>query len=175
MLVRICQSDKVAFSFLESTYLALAQAAASVVCAYGFWRVQKYFKFPTKKMVCWVVVAQFDANLFAVRYNNCLDNGGPALGDGWNLDQKIRVRDVTVDFFFFGQPNLEYLCRAKVFIMFGSFGEFIMLFCRIHFSQLPYVGYTILEMGFSKYHLLHLGSRCWLKCRRQDLIIWYVP
>ncbi|KAF9057521.1 MFS general substrate transporter [Panaeolus papilionaceus] len=49
-LVSICQNDKFAFSFLENTYLGLAQAITSTASTFGFWYIQRYFKIPTKRM-----------------------------------------------------------------------------------------------------------------------------
>jgi hypothetical protein len=50
-LVSICQNDKFSFSFLKSTYLGLAQAITSTAATLGFWYIQRYFKFSTKRMV----------------------------------------------------------------------------------------------------------------------------
>ena len=50
-LVAICQNDKFSFSFLQNTYLGLAQAVPSALSTLGFWYFQKYFKIRTKKMV----------------------------------------------------------------------------------------------------------------------------
>ncbi|KAH8113677.1 MFS general substrate transporter [Phellopilus nigrolimitatus] len=49
-LVTICQNDKFSFSFLESTYLGLAQAITSTMSTLGFWYIQRYWKIPTKRM-----------------------------------------------------------------------------------------------------------------------------
>ncbi|KAF9070105.1 autophagy-related protein 22-like protein [Rhodocollybia butyracea] len=49
-LVSICQNDKFSFSFLQNTYLGLAQAITSTASTFGFWYIQKYWKIPTKKM-----------------------------------------------------------------------------------------------------------------------------
>jgi len=49
-LVVICQNDKFQFSFLENTYLGLAQAVTSIISTFGFWYIQKYWKINTKKM-----------------------------------------------------------------------------------------------------------------------------
>jgi len=49
-LITICQNDQFSFSFLQSTYLGLAQAFTSVASTLGFWWIQKYWKIPTKKM-----------------------------------------------------------------------------------------------------------------------------
>ncbi|KAH9836563.1 MFS general substrate transporter [Rhodofomes roseus] len=49
-LVTICQNDQVQFSFLQSTYLTLAQAVAATAGILGFWWIQKYWKISTKKM-----------------------------------------------------------------------------------------------------------------------------
>lgn len=50
-LVSICQNDKIAFSFLQSTYLGLAQAICSTASTLGFWYIQRYWKISTKRMV----------------------------------------------------------------------------------------------------------------------------
>ncbi|KAI5117559.1 hypothetical protein M0805_004472 [Coniferiporia weirii] len=49
-LVSICQNDKFEFSFLQNTYLGLAQAITSTMSTLGFWYIQKYWKISTKKM-----------------------------------------------------------------------------------------------------------------------------
>ncbi|KAF9461520.1 autophagy-related protein 22-like protein [Collybia nuda] len=49
-LVAICQNDKFSFSFLQTTYLGLAQAITSTMSTLGFWYVQRHYKIPTKKM-----------------------------------------------------------------------------------------------------------------------------
>ncbi|RDB19866.1 Autophagy-related protein 22-1 [Hypsizygus marmoreus] len=49
-LVAICQNDKFSFSFLQNTYLGLAQAITSTMSTLGFWYIQKYYKISTKKM-----------------------------------------------------------------------------------------------------------------------------
>ena len=50
-LVTICQNEKFTFSFLQSTYLGLAQAVTSTVSTLGFWYIQRHWKISTKKMV----------------------------------------------------------------------------------------------------------------------------
>ncbi|THH07184.1 hypothetical protein EW145_g3561 [Phellinidium pouzarii] len=49
-LISICQNDKFSFSFLQNTYLGLAQAITSTMSTLGFWYIQKYWKISTKKM-----------------------------------------------------------------------------------------------------------------------------
>ncbi|KAK2459947.1 hypothetical protein APHAL10511_008032 [Amanita phalloides] len=49
-LVSICQNDKFSFSFLQNTYLGLAQALTSTASTLGFWYIQRYFKISTKRM-----------------------------------------------------------------------------------------------------------------------------
>ncbi|KAF4619178.1 hypothetical protein D9613_004862 [Agrocybe pediades] len=49
-LVSICQNDKFSFSFLQNTYLGLAQAITSTMSTLGFSYFQRYFKISTKKM-----------------------------------------------------------------------------------------------------------------------------
>ncbi|KAI9507515.1 MFS general substrate transporter [Russula earlei] len=49
-LVSICQNDKFTFSFLQNTYLGLAQAVTSTASTLGFWYIQRYWKVSTKKM-----------------------------------------------------------------------------------------------------------------------------
>ncbi|TFK92845.1 MFS general substrate transporter [Polyporus arcularius HHB13444] len=49
-LVSICQNDKFHFSFLENTYLGLAQAITSTASTLGFWYIQRHWKISTKKM-----------------------------------------------------------------------------------------------------------------------------
>ncbi|RPD66777.1 MFS general substrate transporter [Lentinus tigrinus ALCF2SS1-7] len=54
-LVSICQNDKFSFSFLQNTYLGLAQAVTSTASTLGFWYIQRYWKISTKKMASFVV------------------------------------------------------------------------------------------------------------------------
>lgn len=49
-LVGIIQNNIVQFSFLEITYLGIAQAACSITSTFGFWYIQKYFGIKTKHM-----------------------------------------------------------------------------------------------------------------------------
>lgn len=49
-LVSIIQNDFVSFSFLQLTYLGIAQACCSIASTLGFWYFQKYFKIRTKYM-----------------------------------------------------------------------------------------------------------------------------
>ncbi|KAK9850858.1 hypothetical protein MYU51_011459 [Penicillium brevicompactum] len=49
-LVTIIQNDSVSFSFLQITYLGITQAACSITSTFGFWYIQRYFKFKTKTM-----------------------------------------------------------------------------------------------------------------------------
>ncbi|KAJ5550988.1 hypothetical protein N7461_005686 [Penicillium sp. DV-2018c] len=49
-LVSIIQNDSVSFSFLQITYLGIVQAACSITSTFGFWYIQRYFKFKTKTM-----------------------------------------------------------------------------------------------------------------------------
>ncbi|KAI0677634.1 MFS general substrate transporter [Trametes maxima] len=49
-VVYLCQNDKFHFSFLQNTYLGLAQAIASTVSTLGYWYIQRYWKISTKKM-----------------------------------------------------------------------------------------------------------------------------
>jgi MFS-type transporter involved in bile tolerance (Atg22 family) len=49
-LVTICQNAKFEFSFLQSTYLGLAQAVTSTASTLGFWYVQRHWKIRTKRM-----------------------------------------------------------------------------------------------------------------------------
>jgi hypothetical protein len=51
ILVVICQNDKFKFSFLQNTYLGLAQAVTSTASTLGFYYIQRYWKISTKKMV----------------------------------------------------------------------------------------------------------------------------
>ena len=51
ILVVICQNDKFKFSFLQNTYLGLAQAVTSTASTVGFYYIQRYWKISTKKMV----------------------------------------------------------------------------------------------------------------------------
>ncbi|KAJ5887997.1 hypothetical protein N7495_008038 [Penicillium taxi] len=49
-LVSIIQNDNVSFSFLQITYLGITQATCSIISTFGFWYIQRYFKFQTKTM-----------------------------------------------------------------------------------------------------------------------------
>ncbi|KAJ5594855.1 uncharacterized protein N7459_001063 [Penicillium hispanicum] len=49
-LVSIIQNDYVSFSFLQITYLGITQAVCSITSTFGFWYIQRYFKFKTKTM-----------------------------------------------------------------------------------------------------------------------------
>ncbi|KAF5333244.1 hypothetical protein D9611_002776 [Ephemerocybe angulata] len=49
-LVAICQNDKFSFSFLQNTYLGLAQAITSTASTLVFWYIQRYWKISTKRM-----------------------------------------------------------------------------------------------------------------------------
>ncbi|KAF7302867.1 Autophagy-related protein [Mycena kentingensis (nom. inval.)] len=49
-LVYICQNDKFSFSFLQNTYLGLAQAITSTLSTFGFWYIQRYWRISTKRM-----------------------------------------------------------------------------------------------------------------------------
>jgi MFS-type transporter involved in bile tolerance (Atg22 family) len=49
-LVGIIQNNIVSFSFLEITYLGIAQASTSIVSTFGFWYIQQYFAIKTKHM-----------------------------------------------------------------------------------------------------------------------------
>jgi MFS-type transporter involved in bile tolerance (Atg22 family) len=49
-LILIIQNNVVSFSFLEITYLGLAQAATSTFSTFTFWYIQKYFGIKTKYM-----------------------------------------------------------------------------------------------------------------------------
>ncbi|KAG6844008.1 hypothetical protein H0H87_010731 [Tephrocybe sp. NHM501043] len=46
----ISTNDKFSFSFLQNTYLGLAQAITSTMATLGFWYIQRYWKFSTKTM-----------------------------------------------------------------------------------------------------------------------------
>ena len=49
-LVSIIQTNQVAFSFLQITYLGITQAVCSIVSTFGFWYIQRYFRIRTKRM-----------------------------------------------------------------------------------------------------------------------------
>ncbi|PLB40762.1 uncharacterized protein BDW47DRAFT_82167 [Aspergillus candidus] len=49
-LVSIIQTNQVAFSFLQITYLGITQAVCSIVSTFGFWYIQQYFRIRTKRM-----------------------------------------------------------------------------------------------------------------------------
>ncbi|BEI94068.1 uncharacterized protein CcaverHIS019_0605270 [Cutaneotrichosporon cavernicola] len=49
-VVGIIQNQHVHFSFLQNTYLGLAQASCSILSVYGFWYIQRWRAIPTKRM-----------------------------------------------------------------------------------------------------------------------------
>ncbi|WAQ90104.1 hypothetical protein PtA15_12A89 [Puccinia triticina] len=49
-LISIIQSNTVNFSFLENTYLGIAQAVTSIISTLAFWYIQKHWKLKTKHM-----------------------------------------------------------------------------------------------------------------------------
>jgi len=49
-VIGIVQNEHIQFSFLQSTYLGLSQAATSTLSCYLFWYVQRHYKLPTKYM-----------------------------------------------------------------------------------------------------------------------------
>ncbi|TFK64245.1 MFS general substrate transporter [Pluteus cervinus] len=51
VLIFICQNATFTFSFLENTYLTLAQTLAGAAGMLGFWYIQRYWKISTKKML----------------------------------------------------------------------------------------------------------------------------
>ena len=51
ILVVICQNNKFKFSFLQNTYLGLAQAITSIASTLGSYYIHRYWKISTKKMV----------------------------------------------------------------------------------------------------------------------------
>lgn len=93
-LVAICQNDKFSFSFLQTTYLGLAQAITSTISTLTFWYVQRYFKIPTKKMVhnepfYLIFNAQFFwPTVYRDKRCNCIDT---SLGHDRYLDAEIWV------------------------------------------------------------------------------------
>lgn len=49
-VIGIVQNEHIAFSFLQSTYLGLSQAATSTLSCYVFWYIQRHYRIPTKWM-----------------------------------------------------------------------------------------------------------------------------
>lgn len=49
-LVSIIQNEVISFSFLQLTYLGLAQAVTSTISTFSFWYIQQYFGIRTKPM-----------------------------------------------------------------------------------------------------------------------------
>ena len=49
-VVGIVQNQHIQFSFLQSTYLGLSQAATSTLSCYAYWYIQRYWKIKTKRM-----------------------------------------------------------------------------------------------------------------------------
>jgi Vacuole effluxer Atg22 like len=50
-VISILLNNKVDFSFLENTYIALAQFIPSTIGTLGFWYIQRHWKIRAKKMV----------------------------------------------------------------------------------------------------------------------------
>ena len=61
------QNEKVNFSFLESTYLGLAQAISSIMGTWGFWHIQRFWKIDTKTMVRKLPREMIDHNVIQYR------------------------------------------------------------------------------------------------------------
>ena len=49
-VVGIVQNQHIQFSFLQSTYLGISQAATSIFSCYAFWYIQRHYTLPTKRM-----------------------------------------------------------------------------------------------------------------------------
>ncbi|CAD6583982.1 MAG: hypothetical protein TREMPRED_003707 [Tremellales sp. Tagirdzhanova-0007] len=49
-VVSIVQNQQIQFSFLQSTYLGISQAATSIFSCYAFWYLQRHYTFRTKRM-----------------------------------------------------------------------------------------------------------------------------
>ncbi|TFK46944.1 MFS general substrate transporter [Heliocybe sulcata] len=49
-LISLCQNDHFHFSFLQNTYLGLAQAVTSTASTLGFWYIQRWGRVRTKRM-----------------------------------------------------------------------------------------------------------------------------
>ena len=95
-LVTICQNEKFTFSFLQSTYLGLAQAVTSTASTLGFWYIQRHWKISTKKMVRLLPSSfPWERSIVKVMGLVCCDkhfyDPDPVMGDGWNLDKQIWV------------------------------------------------------------------------------------
>jgi MFS-type transporter involved in bile tolerance (Atg22 family) len=78
-VIGIVQNEHIAFSFLQSTYLGLSQAATSTLSCYVFWYIQRHYRIPTKWMFAvtnvitvliplWGMVSN-DRSLITVRTN----------------------------------------------------------------------------------------------------------
>ena len=92
-LVSICQNDKFSFSFLQNTYLGLAQAITSTASTLGFWYIQRYWKISTKRMVT-LSSGYFwrCANDDVVRSDERRYDVDTFVGYDWYLDAEVRVR-----------------------------------------------------------------------------------
>ncbi|CAK5263507.1 unnamed protein product [Mycena citricolor] len=55
-MIAICQNNQFSFSFLQNTYLGLAQSVTSVISTFGFWYIQRHWKIATKRMFLVTVV-----------------------------------------------------------------------------------------------------------------------
>ncbi|KAG6877076.1 hypothetical protein C0993_010463 [Termitomyces sp. T159_Od127] len=90
-LVGICQNDKFSFSFLQNTYLGLAQATTSTMATLGYWYIQKYWKLRTKTMVSFFTVHYLDPRFSSVlvRCDKCRDRFDSSVGYDWYLDDKV--------------------------------------------------------------------------------------
>lgn len=49
-LISIIQADRVRFSFLQITYLGMAQASCSIISTFSFWYIQRWLNISTKHM-----------------------------------------------------------------------------------------------------------------------------
>ena len=95
MLIAICQNDRFSFSFLQNTYLGLAQAITSALSTFGFWYVQKHWRIGTKTMVRSDVQAPLEMLMtHAVRCHKHCDGADSIVGNDWDLDGPLRVNIV---------------------------------------------------------------------------------
>ena len=86
----VMQNDKVNFSFVEGTYLGIAQAIPSIVGTWGFWRIQRYWRINTKTMVRRSRKSgqerRSTLHTGPVRCHECRYDHHPALGHARDLD-----------------------------------------------------------------------------------------
>jgi len=138
ILVVICQNDKFKFSFLQNTYLGLAQAITSTASTLSFYYIQRYWKISTKKMV-WLLPCSFlgDAPVLmgSVRRDKCRDDPDPAVGYVGDLDKQDRVGFQLI-------PALRRRDNAEILYRFHNVWEFWAYNVVFGLFQAPYYAFA---------------------------------